>query len=152
MMTFLLLTILPRGLPSSQGLISAAQSLSDPLCVSYPIFTYSKESEIPQMSPAHTDQSLLSPLGHSCCLPSCLACLVFSFPLLSPKYAPLCTFIHCHGLCQSYSVILSAASAISFPQQGWELSFLYCFWWNGKKIKAEALRVRKSVSCEAQLF
>lgn len=61
-MTFLLLTKLPRGPQSSQWLISTMQSLSDLLCISHPIFTHSKETAMPWVSPAQTGQSLLYPL------------------------------------------------------------------------------------------
>lgn len=60
---------LPRCPQPSQWLISTAQSLTDPLHISLPNHIYSKESEVPQMSPVHTDRSLLYPLAHSCCLP-----------------------------------------------------------------------------------
>lgn len=103
--------------------------------MSHPIFAHSKENKVPQTSAAHAGQFGLPPclvLLSAVLLSELLACLLL-FSAAHTRYAPRCTFINCLGLCQSYSVIFSAALGTAFPQQGKDLSFLYYFWQNEKK-------------------
>lgn len=78
------------------------------------IFTYGKESEVPQMARAGADQKFALPPCPPllpATAPSCLACL------LVPRYAALCLIINHHSLCQSYSVIFSAVLPLAFPSR-----------------------------------
>lgn len=157
-MTFLLLTRLPRGPQSSQWLISTVWSVSDPVFISHPICTHSKESEVPQMSQTHAGQSLFyptpPPTAYSCCVPLLQAARPawYFFLLLAPKYAPLCTFISCCSLCQGYFVrYLQWCPTTSFPQRVGISLFFTALAKIEKEIKPDPLRVGCGI-CEAQLF
>ena len=105
----------------------------------FPSHLYSQQGDCNALDISCTNWSEFAlPLAYSCCLsllrPAQLAWYLFL--LLTPRHAPLCTFINCQGLCQNYSVIFSATPATSFPQQGWAPSFLYCSWQNRKRNEA----------------
>lgn len=57
------------------------------------------------------------------------------------------TSVHIHQLSQTLPELLchfQCCPITSFPQQGWELSFLYCFWPNGKRNWAWPPRSQKT--------
>lgn len=120
--TLFLLTKLLRGPQSSQWLISAVQSFPTPRlltarrisCLRYLLHMIVTVCFTPLPTPA------VCPCAELLSLPG----ILFSCEHREHRYAPPCTFIDCVGLCQSYSVIFSVASGTSFPQQGWDLSFL----------------------------
>lgn len=97
------------------------------------ISPHSKENKVPWMSAAHAGRSLFFPLAQFCCLLSELLSLPAIVFCALHKVGTRMHLISCLGLGQSSSVIFSAAPGTSFPQQGWDLSFLYCLWQNEKE-------------------
>ena len=117
--TLLPLTKLLRGPQSSQWLVSAVQSFPSPS-----LLTARRKRCLRcllHMLVRDCFTSLPTPAVFPCSELLSLPGILFS---CEHRCIPPLSFTSRHGLCQSYSVIFGAAPRTSFPQQGWDLSFL----------------------------